>query len=493
MLNILPIEIIINCCKFLDDSSISNLKKTNMYLNGVLTGFNQHIYKNCLKYNFGSWILDSEKLFKIIAYDKMHPQYAFMYNILNNNIESLLTLLIHKYDYLGIKLLIYIGIDIKLFLGNILKNSIQLNDMTKLTFLEKFKLDLSDENILDDNGNTPFMVSLYSILTDDDTKKYLLYNLKVLTKKNVNVINNLGKNVMTLCIENYKYVSEDIILFILDLSPDLIYNNAIINAISYNLSEELILKMLELDVDLNQKSLNGITPLMMAFDSDFITYFYMSENVLLRMLDMPFDIHITDKNNQSALMYLCRLRNINITENVLYKFFSKNPDLNTTDKDGNTALHIAVYSIKYRLSLLNNIENEKKNKIENCLVNLLLHRTKNLDKQNNLGETVLMNAFKKSWNKLSNNLLLKMIDSNLNFDINLQDIQGGTVTIYALEHYIYEDGKDSNLEKCINILLAKNPDIYLENNFKKSIFSICENNKKVLSKSILEKFYSLLA
>ena len=105
------------------------------------------------------------------------------------------------------------------------------------------------------------------------------------------------------------------------------------------LSENELLKLLDLKPDVNIKNKYGDTPMSEAFMNNDIT-----EKVLLKLLDLKPNLNITGTANSTPLMFA--FQNPYITEKVLLKIIDLKPNFNLQNDYGGTALSYALSSIR---------------------------------------------------------------------------------------------------------------------------------------------------
>jgi len=137
---------------------------------------------------------------------------------------------------------------------------------------------------------------------------------------------------------------------------------------------------------------------------------YNNTELCKMLIENGANLDLQDPFGQTALMYACYNKNVNMARILItYKKY-KGTNLDIQDKDGKTALMLACYN-----------DNTK-------IINILINKKANLDLQDNDGRTALEMVC--CWNVTK--IAIKLINSGAN--LNLQDNDGYTALMCACKY-----------------------------------------------------------
>lgn len=279
----------------------------------------------------------------------------------------------------------------------------------------------------------------------------------------IDTVNNNGWSALMLAIERN---STELVLLLLEYNPNINLINkdgwtALMLAIRYLRRDALtVVKiLLERNADINIVGNTGTTALSLAlhgcntelillllkynphisYDSMFLinAAYDNIDTKVIKILLKHCNINKCDSYNSTALMRAIERHNI-VTMQLLLEH---NADVNIVDSDNNTALKLAIGNL-----------NDKG-------VEMLLN-----NKNINVGKYELFQAVKKRKICIIK-LLLRPVH---NLDINMQDVYGNTVLLYAVKDYCIET---------IKTLLDYRPDVNICNNDGDNALMLAKNTR----------------
>lgn len=286
--------------------TIEDLIKTSLYENikeAVLQN-NLSLAKSIIKHN--NYILPKDK--EILLHKK--------------------TKLIHLAAYFNIEKIFY-------NYNNIFKKTTN-NLNSKNIFNKKTINNLSVLSLAIQNNSIDVIDIILSNELKIQNKKQISFILKLINNKNPYLLLSLDIDFNLLQKQDLS-----VKLQLLEIFKNINTNIALFFAINF-LDSDIILKLLGsniLNININIQNELGMTALMYALENSSKK---ITEEIILKILELNPDINIQDTNGTTAFMIALRNKSGIITKNVLLKMLELNPDINIQDINGTTAFMIAL-------------------------------------------------------------------------------------------------------------------------------------------------------
>ena len=283
--------------------------------------------------------MDNDEL-KHLLIDDIDRNYLMVYNKTANKLNHLqkCVLLTNQYPFINNYIQKYLNlypdiIDYQNSIGYTALMIACLNCKT-LSSVETIKILLDNSaslNIKDNNGNTALILSIFknNNLNSEEAIMYLLEK-----NANVNLKNKYGCTALTYAI---KYNHNNIFNMLMLQNPNLYlkdkYKWSYLFYAVYSNNYDMTLKLLQLNLNVNERNIDSCTPLMYACS--------ISNSYIIAKLLIDNGAYINAKNNINftALMYVCQYSN----ENIVRLLLQNNADINIINHNFHNALSISCF------------------------------------------------------------------------------------------------------------------------------------------------------